>query len=231
MSDVSAFGVIHKSTRQERANRRAATGVGIGTTAGAATMGGLYTHRNYRHYKGQVKRAWDRSENRKAFDVDMENLRRQADWQLSGGYRRTKTWVPGSTGEKFESPKQQERVRRLRDLANHSSSKGTPEGESAARKLQSMGFDSKPKHENPGGWQYKEERVPRPENIKYERKPWKSPGAKTLLRNSTKLRGFKTNLGIAMGTGAVAGLYGGLIGGVRYHQKKEGIGPYGKKKR
>lgn len=222
---------ISKSTRQERAQRRALTGVGVGAATGGAAIGGLYTRNNYSMYKQRLKGAWDRHERLKEADIDRENARRQFEWRLSGGQRSHRVWVPGSTGEKFESPKQAERVRRLRNLANHESSINTPEGQQAASRLKNMGFDPKPQKETPGGYQTRWETIPKPENIRYERKPWTSPGTKTLLRNSTKLRGFKSNLAGAVATGAVIGAYGGIIGGVKYHQKREGLGPYGKKKR
>lgn len=231
MSDRSAFGVIHKSTRQERQNKRVGVGVGIGATAGGAAFGGGYTAANYSHYKNKLRDAWDSNERIKHWDTERENARRQRNWAASGRGEYRRTWVPGSTGEKFESPKQEERVRRLRNLANHESSAGTPEGQSAAERLKRMGFSSKPAHESPGGYRTKFYATPRPEQMKYEPKPWVHPGKKALLRGSMKLRGFKGNLASSAATGVVAGMYGGLIGGARYHQKKEGIGPYKGRKR
>lgn len=230
MSDVSAFGVIHKSTREERAKRRALTGMGVGVGAGAATSGAFYTGRNYLHSKNQLRDAWDAGERRKQFAASMADLDAQMRWASSAGYKTEKVWEPGVSSDSFTSPKQAERVRRLRDLANHPST-GANERKVAEERLKRMGYSTKPKHETPGRWRTKATRVPQPERIVYEPKPWKHPGFKNLLRSSTKARGFKMNLGMAMLGGATTGMYAGTIAGIRHHQKKEGLGSYRKKKR
>lgn len=205
--ETSAFGVVHKSqprNAKERMQRSARNGLTAGGVVGAAAGTGGYTAANYLHHKKQLKNHWDANEYFKETRTAKDSAYEQARWRANNGVEYGRTWVPGSTGEKFQSPKQESRVRRLRDLAGHPSTP-KPEAQTARERLKSMGFSDKPSHQAPGGWKTTARSVPRPPTRTYTPKPWTHPGVKNILRNSIKLTGAKPRM-------AMSGIYGGVIG-------------------
>lgn len=227
-NDESAFGVVHKATANEKRRatmrqrqKRMLNGFYIGAGAGAAGGLGLSALPLYAEAKDNMR--WNHN-----YEEGIRDSRNKAkyyddisDWYRNGQGRTERVWKPGTTGEKFESPKQAERVRRLRNLANHSSSHGTPEGKAAEAKLHSMGFPPQGPKESPGRWTTRTvEGRPKPEYTPYRRRPWTNPGFKRVAGHMVKSPGNKFLLGTGLLTGALAGGSIGAQAGLDYHKNK-----------
>lgn len=65
----------------------------------------------------------------------------------------------------------------------------------------------------------------------FDQSKWKNPGAKKILRAGLRQRGVKPVLGGLALAAAPIGVGIGGYAGTRYHQRREQIGPYSKKKR
>lgn len=220
---------VRKSTRKQRYDRRAATGTAVGGLAGAGAFGGYHARRAYKAGHKDLKRWHDVGEQWADLRHERAYRARVFDWEESG--RPQRVWQPGTTGEEFKTPKQAERVRRLRDLANHPSSKGTPEAKLAESKLRNMGFDATPKNATPGSWRMQSvPKGPRPVFVPREKVPFKKPGAFKAITHGLDITGRWGRMGAHTAFGAMAGTTLGGYAALRYHQKREGIGPYRKKK-
>lgn len=226
--EKSAFGVVHKASANEKRRatmrqrqRRMRNGFYIGAGVGGAGGLGLAALPLYSEAKDSMEREHYWQEGIKDSRHKTKYYNDMRDWYRNGQGRTERVWQPGTTGEKFESPKQEQRVQRLRNLANHESSANTPEGRLAADRLKRMGFPPQGPKESPGRWTTRTiDGRPKPEYIPYRRRPWVNPGFKKVAGHMVRSPGNKFLLGTGLLTGALTGGSIGMQAGMEYHKNK-----------